>query len=58
MSNMIIKTVTPFTNTQYNKPGIELRGPGEYFKPYGSLYNFFIKASIETLKGVVDLERV
>ncbi len=31
---------------------------GDYFKPHGSLHNFFTKASIETPRGVVDLERV
>ena len=58
MSNMIAKTATPFTSTQHSKPGIETRGPGEYFKPHGSLHNFFTKASIETPRGVVNLERV
>jgi hypothetical protein len=58
MSNMIARTATPFTSTQHSKPGIEPRGPGEYFKPHGSLHNFFTKASIKTPRGVVDLERV
>ena len=58
MSNMIAMTATPFTSTQHSKPGIEPRGPGEYSKLYGSLHNFFTKASIKTPRGVVDLERV
>jgi hypothetical protein len=58
MLNMIAITATPFTSTQYSKPGIEPQGPGEYFKPHGSLYNFFTKALIKTPRGVVDLERV
>jgi hypothetical protein len=58
MSNMIARAATPFTSTQHSKPGIEPRGPGEYFKPHGSLHNFFTKASIKTPRGVVDLDRV
>jgi hypothetical protein len=58
MSNIIVKTATPFTSTQHSKLGIKIQGPGKYFKPYGSLYNFFTKALIETLRGVVNLKRV
>jgi hypothetical protein len=56
MSNMFARTATPFTSTQHSYPGIEPRGPGEYFKPIGNLHNFFTKASIETPRGVVELE--
>jgi hypothetical protein len=58
MLNMIVKTATPFTSTQHSKPGIETQGPSKYFKLYSSLYNFFTKALIETLRGVINLKQV
>jgi len=58
MSNIIIRIATPFTSTQYSKLGIELRGLSEYFKLHGNFHNFFIKALIKILRGVVNLKRV
>ncbi|PVH70705.1 hypothetical protein DL98DRAFT_540644 [Cadophora sp. DSE1049] len=57
-SNMVTGTATPFTSTRDSRPGGEPSGPGEFSKPRGRCHNFFIKASIYTPRGVIDLERV
>lgn len=57
-SNMARRTATPLSSTQDSRPGDEPPRLGQFFKPRGRFHNFFVKASIYTPRGVIDLERV